>query len=88
MANEERTVRRYVKAYDDEGDPDGTVYDAVWIDCTTGAEVMRYDAADPANTEESYGAIPDSQCFANKGLDINERVPISSCLEKFGGTKK
>ena len=44
--------------------------DKVWIDRLTGKEVLRYDAADPANTNSYYGARPDEEAFVRKGLDI------------------
>lgn len=80
MSIPEAMVRRYFRRYEDDEE---FVCDAVWIDRTTGKEVLRYDAADPANTNPDYGAIPDADCFANKGLDINERVAISRCLPDF-----
>jgi hypothetical protein len=48
--------------------------DKVWIDRLTGAEVMRYDAADPANTNSYYGARPDEESFIHRGLDIYELI--------------
>lgn len=77
----EKMVRRYTKRLDiDEGD---LICDAVWTDRTTGKVVLRYDAADPANTDPEYGAVPDSECFKNRGLDMYEMVPISRCLREY-----
>jgi hypothetical protein len=46
------------------------ICDKVWIDRLTGKEVLRYDAADPANTNAWYGARSDEESFIAKGLDI------------------
>lgn len=64
-------IRRYVKTHDA---PDEYTYDAIWTDRLTGQVVMRYDAADPANTNPAYGAKPDSECLANLGHDINAEI--------------
>lgn len=50
--------------------------DKVWIDRLTGIEVMRYDAADPANTNSYYGARPDEESFIQKGLDFYELIDV------------
>lgn len=65
---------RYYRFYDQDDD---TMCDVVWVDRTTGQRVMRYDAADPANTNPYYGATSDGDCFKKKGLDIKEMVPAS-----------
>ena len=62
-------VQRYESTYDERED-----CDKVWIDRLTGKEVMRYDAADPANTNSYYGARPDEEFFVKKGLDIYELI--------------
>lgn len=58
---------RYECTYDMSED---LMCDKVWIDRLTGAEVLRYDAADPANTNSYYGARPDEESFIRRGLDI------------------
>lgn len=60
-------VMRYESIYDQS---ERHMCDLVWIDRLTGAEVMRYDAADPANTNSYYGARPDEESFVRRGLDI------------------
>jgi hypothetical protein len=60
-------VMRYESVYDESEE---CMCDKVWIDRLTGHEVMRYDAADPANTNSYYGARPDEESFIRKGLDI------------------
>ncbi len=58
---------RYEYTYDES---DRYTCDKVWIDRLTGKAVMRYDAADPANTNSYYGARPDEEAFVRRGLDI------------------
>lgn len=58
---------RYEYTYDES---DEYTCDKVWIDRLTGKVVLRYDAADPANTNSYYGARPDEESFVRKGLDI------------------
>jgi len=60
--------------------PDSTTCDIVYIDLTTGKEVMRYDGADPANTRFDYGARPDADYFAQLGLDIKEMIHSDKCV--------
>ncbi len=60
-------VMRYEYVYDQSEE---FMCDKVWIDRLTGGEVMRYDAADPANTNSYYGARPDEESFIRRGLDI------------------
>ena len=60
--------------------PDSITCDVVYIDRTTGKEVMRYDGADPANTRFDYGATPDADIFARKGLNIKELVHKDKCV--------
>jgi len=67
----EGLVPRFFKGMDC---PDPYTADVVYIDVTTGREVMRYDGADPANTRFDYGAKPDSECLANLGYDIKEMI--------------
>lgn len=67
----EASVPRYFKGWDC---PDPTTADVVYIDRLTGKEVMRYDGADPANTRFDYGARPDADYFARRGLDIKEMI--------------
>lgn len=54
--------------------PDSTTCDVVYIDRTTGKEVLRYDGADPANTRFDHGATPDADILKKKGLDIKEMI--------------
>jgi len=67
----ETAVPRYFKGWDC---PDSTTADVFYIDRLTGKEVMRYDGADPANTRFDYGAKPDAEIFAGRGLDIKEMI--------------
>jgi hypothetical protein len=67
----QNAVPRYFKGLDC---PDDTTADVVYIDRLTGKEVMRYDGADPANTRFDYGATPDRDIFARRGLDIKEMI--------------
>lgn len=60
-------VMRYEFVYDQSED---LMCDKVWIDRFTGKEVLRYDAADPANTNSYYGARPDEESFVHLGLDF------------------
>lgn len=60
-------VMRYEYVYDQSEE---CMCDKVWIDRLSGNEVMRYDAADPANTNSYYGARPDEELFVKRGLDI------------------
>jgi hypothetical protein len=64
-------VMRYERVYDESEE---CMCDKVWIDRLTGQEVMRYDAADPANTNSYYGARPDEDAFVRRGLDIYEVI--------------
>lgn len=64
-------VKRYEFVYDSS---ERHMCDKVWIDRLTGREVMRYDAADPANTNSYYGARPDEESFISRGLDIYETI--------------
>ena len=62
---------RYKKVYDC---PDEYTCDVVYIDRLTGKEIIRYDGADPANTNTECGGISDSDRFLNRGLDKHEKV--------------
>jgi hypothetical protein len=55
--------------------------DKVWIDRLTGSEVMRYDAADPANTNSYYGARPDEESFVRRGLNIYQLIDIEKAKQ-------
>lgn len=68
-------VMRYESVYDESEE---CMCDKVWIDRLTGKEVMRYDAADPANTNSYYGARPDEEGFVRRGLDIYELIDAAS----------
>lgn len=80
--SEDTMIRRYVKSIY-TGDPDDasdTTCDIIWTDRMTGAIVLMYDGADPANTNPAYGASSDEDCFAAKGLDIKEKIPLNKCV--------
>lgn len=64
-------VMRYDYVYDESEE---RMCDKVWIDRLAGNEVMRYDAADPANTDAWRGARPDEESFVRRGLDIYELI--------------
>jgi hypothetical protein len=66
-------VMRYEYVYDQSED---LMCDKIWIDRLTGKEVMRYDAADPANTNSYYGARPDEEIFVRKGLNYYELIDV------------
>lgn len=66
----ETHVPRFFKGLD-EGDG---ACDTFYVDRLTGHEVMRYDAADPANTNPYYGAESDGSCMAKKGYQIGEMI--------------
>jgi hypothetical protein len=66
-------VARYLKVMDLRGG----YCDNVWIDRLTGKEVMRYDAADPANTNPYYGAEADGDILQRSGCDISELIDSS-----------
>lgn len=68
-------AKRYEYVYDESEE---RMCDKVWIDRLTGREVMRYDAADPANTNSYYGARPDEEYFVRRGLDIYELIDAAS----------
>lgn len=67
----EGKVMRYEPVYDSSEE---CMCDKVWIDRLTGKEVMRYDAADPANTNSYYGARPDEDSFVHRGLSYYELI--------------
>jgi hypothetical protein len=75
----EGMVRRYYRTYYDDG---YTIYDIIWIDRQTGKEVIRYDGADPANTNSYYGAISDEEMFRRCGLDPYEVIPAADAVGK------
>jgi len=64
-------IARWLKLYDE---PDQYTCDIVYFDRVTGDEVLRYDGADPANTDPYYGARTDGDCMSAKGLDIKELI--------------
>lgn len=64
---------RYASTYDES---ERYMCDKVWVDRLTGREVMRYDAADPANTNSYYGARPDEDSFVRRGLDFYELIDV------------
>lgn len=55
--------------------------DKVWVDRLTGHEVLRYDAADPANTNSYYGAVPDENSFIRRGLDYYALIDIKDAKQ-------
>lgn len=74
-------VRRYERrTSDSESYDDACTFEIFYVDRLTGREVLRYDGADPANTNPAYGAEPDSEIFARKGLDLDEEVEVSRCV--------
>jgi hypothetical protein len=73
MTNDEMIPRYERKT----GEPDRFTYDVIYVDRMTGNVVMRYDGADPANTNPAYGAISDEEAFRRRGLDIHEEMPLS-----------
>ena len=75
-ADDPDLVPRYTRRTDT---PDDYTCDHVWIDRLTGQEVLRYDAADPANTSPAYGARPDPEVLAQKGHSVDEEIPLSLC---------
>jgi hypothetical protein len=68
-----RHFRRYFDGTraDHCGEFGSTVYDCIWYDRKTGKPVMRYDAADPANTQVDYD---DAFVMWRKGVDLNEML--------------
>lgn len=68
-------VMRYESTYDQSEE---RMCDKVWIDRLTGKEVLRYDAADPANTNSYYGARPDEESFVRRGLHFYELIDAAS----------
>jgi hypothetical protein len=80
-------VARYWRGHDC---PDKYTCDVVYIDRMTSKEVMRYDGADPANTQFDYGAQTDEDCFIRKGLDLyamirpdQAKVSIEDCMKRM-----
>jgi hypothetical protein len=71
-------VRRY---YQDAEAPDDTTYDIVWIDRLTGRVVIRYDGADPADTNSYYGAPSEEERFHRRGLDPYELIDEAKAKE-------
>lgn len=69
----ESQVPRYVEMYQEAY----TDYDIVWFDRKTGKEIIRYDGADPANTNSYYGACSDEEMFRGRSLDIYETIDRS-----------
>lgn len=72
----EGVINRYYKEID--RGPDDEDCDVVYYDRLDGRQVMRYDAADPANRPPLGPS--DEECFYRKGRDINEEIPISRCM--------
>lgn len=70
-------IPRFVRTFDA---PDEYTYDIIWTDRLTGKVVMSYDGADPANTNPAYGAKSDSDCFAAKGLKIDEEIELGQSV--------
>ena len=76
-------IHRYFEAY---WEPNSSIVvcDHVWFDRKTGEVVIRYDAADPANTNPSYGAMTDAERFERKGLDRREMIDLSEAKVPMG----
>lgn len=56
-------------------DEDYDVCDIWYVDRLTGAEIMRYDAADPANRPPLGPS--DADCLAQRGYNIDEEISVS-----------
>lgn len=71
----QRTISRYhYNVWN--GEPwEDTVCDVYYVDRLTGQTVLRYDAADPANTRADYGADSDYWKMQKRGLNLEERIP-------------
>lgn len=67
----EGKIKRYQSATDESS---ADLCDRVWVDRLTGKVVIRYDLADPANTNSYYGAESDEAMFASVGLDPYELI--------------
>jgi hypothetical protein len=86
------TVRRYVRS---GYTPTATTYEIIWHDRLTGSVVLRYDGADPANTNPAYGGQSDEEYFENKGLNIHaeiersqSKLPVGPCeAERWARSK-
>ncbi len=76
----EGMIRRY-RSYTDECDI-ANICDQVWVDQLTGKEIIRYDLADPANTNSYYGAISDEEMFRRRDLDPYEVIPAADAIGK------
>lgn len=61
---------------------DDRTYDIIWTDRLTGKIAMRYDGADPANTNPAYGAKSDSEYLASRGHDINAEIALDASVVK------
>jgi hypothetical protein len=69
-------IPRYARStFEDE-----RTYDIIYTDRLTGTVVMRYDGADPANTNPAYGAKSDSEYLASRGHDINAEIEASQSV--------
>lgn len=71
----ERTVPRFQYNVWNGQHWEDTVCDVYYIDRLTGKEVLRYDAADPANTNPHYGAESDYWKMHKRGYDLEQRIP-------------
>ena len=71
-------IPRYVRSTFE----DDRTYDIIWTDRLTGKVVMRYDGADPANTNPAYGAKSDSEYLASRGHDINAEIALDTSAVK------
>lgn len=81
-------VRRYFRRYfngtlaDHNGEYGSTVYDCIWYDRKDGFPILRYDAADPANTQVDYD---DNFRMWRKGIDLDETLESDAdCAVRSG----
>jgi len=82
IKTEERLIPRYVRSVDQgSGSVEfSTKYDIVWTDRLSGKEVLRYDGADPANTNPAYGARSDFEVLADRGIDLKEEITLERSI--------
>lgn len=70
-------IARYVWSTDTGDGWDDDICDEVCTDRLTGKAVIRYDAADPANTNPAYGGLTNREYLERKGLDPDAEIDIS-----------
>jgi len=69
-------IQRYVRSTFE----DDRTYDIVWTDRLTGKVVLRYDGADPANTNPAYGAKTDAEYLASRGHNTNAEIELGKSV--------